>query len=298
MKYFFGPDTYGAREGIESVAKKENLPIRFLDKGDFEQQPLLSWLDSASSGLFGGELLVVRDACTFPKVLQEQVVDAVKDAKSQEKHLIIWDREKPDKRTEYFKVLKKVGQEFLEQSIPELAVWLKTQGSIDDVGARELVRRIGTDRWALKNELARLNLEYEHVSIPEVSQSVPMRDTSEEMFAALDALSAGNTQGAIDKIEQQLRTGESELYVLSMLAYQFKTLLAIRTRNTKGLHPFVVEKNSFAANRFSVDVLQNILTRISATDFSIKQGKLDARTALIMLVTTLVQTQTPSRMKG
>ncbi|MBI1833221.1 MAG: hypothetical protein HYR90_00120 [Candidatus Andersenbacteria bacterium] len=290
MNYFYGPDTFGAREEIGRIGQKNSLAIHWLDRQQFEEKSLTEWLDNATSGLFGGELPVVRDSCEMPKAFQEQIIAAVKSKRTA--HWIVWDRQKPDKRTEYFKFLKKYAQEFPALSEMELSAWLGKIGKIDKAGARELVMRVGTDRFSLQNELARLNLTHEPTTFANVQAEVPRRDMPEEIFGALDALSSGNTAQALTLIEKQLAAGESELYVLSMLAYQFKTLLAIKTNQTKGLHPFVVEKNQPAVRRFSVGGLQEALTKIMATDFAIKQGKIDARTGLMMLIMGLVpQTQ-------
>ena len=91
-----------------------------------------------------------------------------------------------------------------------------------------------------------------------------------------------------------------------MLAYQFRTLLAVKdgilakqrefeiVRAAK-LHPYVVQKSMPVARRWERNALLAALTRILATDFAIKQGKVEARTGLLLLVLGLVNQKIPVR---
>ncbi|MEX2055227.1 MAG: hypothetical protein WD972_03515 [Candidatus Andersenbacteria bacterium] len=54
------------------------------------------------------------------------------------------------------------------------------------------------------------------------------------------------------------------------------------------LHPYVVQKNMPLARQFSFRELLDTLTKIMATDFAIKQGKVDPRTGLTMLTLSLM----------
>lgn len=117
---------------------------------------------------------------------------------------------------------------------------------------------------------------------------------------ALDALVNGNQAQALRNVQTLLTQGNSEFYLLAMLAYQFRTLLLIRIGQDEQrgdrelaslakLHPFVISKNKSIAIRYTTHQLTDILTRLAATDLAIKTGKVEARTALIMLVINLAQ---------
>lgn len=288
VKYFYGEDSYGAREAIHQLAEAKKLPIRWVDREDLEVQSLLTILDQAGSGLFGGQLVIVRDASDFPKAIQEQIIET--SIAKQPVDWIVWDRINPDKRSKLFTTLKKNSTEFPSLSPVDAAVWVQKEfRHVDAAAAQELARRCGADRWRMKNELEKLSLVYQPITKQAVEQEVPPADVVEEIFPFLDALAAGNVRRTIQLLEDLLLAGNSELYILSMLGYQFKTLLAIASGNTEGLHPFVIQKNIPAARRYSVASLQDILTRIAATDFMVKQGKVDQRTALSMLVLSLAQ---------
>ena len=307
ISYFYGEDTYEARGAIAALAQKAGIPIRWLDKGDFERQSLRAWIDESRSGLFGSSLVVIRDPSSFSKALQESIAATTSDGSKLE--AILWDRKVPDKRSKLFKAYKSSGREFSPPQFAELLRWLQEEAKKEEVvfdhgSAQALIAAIGSDRWRLASELEKLSLRTKTITVQHIVDEAIPTSSTEEIFPMLDALSQGNTAKAIQLIELFLQRGDSELYILSMLAYQFRTLFLIRRgmemgrsgdalAREIGLHPYVVQKNTPAARRFSSEVLLSMLTRIAATDFAIKQGMVDQRTALIMIVASLAQQKTP-----
>lgn len=288
VDYFYGPDTYGAREAIGDISKAKQLPIRWIDKEDLAEHALGAILDQANSGLFGGQLAVVRDASSFPKAQQEHVVSAAKTESTVD--WIVWDRDDPDKRSALFKALKPIGTAFSAPSPDDAAAWLqKVFPNIERAAAGELARRCASDRWRMKNEVEKLTLTHQPITRQIVEQEVSPQEATDEIFPFLDALASGSSRRAMQSLDELLIAGNSELYILSMLGYQYKTLLAIAAGKADGLHPYVIQKNKPAAKRYSVSSLQTILARLAATDFAIKQGKADQRTALIMVVLNLLR---------
>ena len=83
-----------------------------------------------------------------------------------------------------------------------------------------------------------------------------------------------------------------------MIAYQFRNFLIIKELIEKGspyaniakksgLHPFVIKKNYYLCNQFSLPQLKKIYQKIFLIDSSIKTGKVDAETALDLLISEI-----------
>ncbi len=302
VEYLFGSDTYGAREYIDAVAKEQKADITWLDREQLEEQPLSYYL-SQGSGLFGRHLYVVRDPGQFPKSLQEDITQIIKNESGF--IWLLWDRIAPDKRSSLFQALRSVAKEFPFLSADQLTVWLteiakKESGSLDRPAAQELVRLTGFDRWRLTSELQRLLLLHPVLTVEVVRSSLPSTTVETTIFAMLDGIIARNPKTTLTSLETLLQQGESEFYILSMLAYQFRTVGFVRSgldqqlpvnaiAKEYGLKPFVVQKSMRAAQQASLAAISTTLARITATDFAIKQGKTDARTGVTMLVTALAQ---------
>ena len=96
---------------------------------------------------------------------------------------------------------------------------------------------------------------------------------------------------ALVLLHKHLERGDAPLYLLSMINYQFRNILEIKDLMNKGkspsqtkLHPFVVSKSQQQAQWFTLEELKKIYHKIFKADFSIKTGKLEAETALDLLV--------------
>jgi DNA polymerase III delta subunit len=303
VHYFYGRDTYRAREAIGELAEKQRARIRWVDRQDLETTSPGEMLSRGGAGLFGAELAVVRGVEELPTGLQKDLLAAVAAA-GKSVSCVVWDRGKPDKRSAVYRGLRKQATEFGELSRPEIMSWLVARaqhhgGTIDQPAAQMMIDRLGYDRWRLSSELDRLLLINETISEDAVNQSVAETATA-QIFAMLDALARGQRERVIDDVNSLLAAGESEFYILAMLAYQFRTLLVVRRGIDCGqsqaeiakeakIKPYSVQKSYTPAQRFSESFLRDALTRILATDFAIRQGRMDQRTGLLMLVLSLMR---------
>src|SRR3989344_4832376 len=118
------------------------------------------------------------------------------------------------------------------------------------------------------------------------------------IFETIDSLASKNKKQAMVLLKNHINAGESPLYMLSMIAYQFRNFLVVKDAldrkvpyyliaKSSGLHPFVVQKSMQLATRFSMENLQTIYRNIFEVDEAMKTGKIDPEMALEMLVAEL-----------
>lgn len=121
--------------------------------------------------------------------------------------------------------------------------------------------------------------------------------TEENIFTFTDALGHKNTKLALEKLSNLLSFGINELYLLTMIAFEMKNLLVIKdiVENTgiknsyeiarmAKLNPYVVGKNLSKVRLYTINELKKDYKRIFDTDMDIKNGKIDPRKAVEMLV--------------
>lgn len=300
FQYFYGPDSFGARETIYVLAKKAGARIKWIDPEEMGRRPLDEWLSERTS-LFGAELPVFRGALQANEAARAEIIAAA--GEKSERPWAAWDLGEIDKRTEWARTMKPYAHYFPVWEEGKLTQWLvreakKQGGEIDVKAARLMVLLLGLDRWRLSTELGRLLLMTEGVLKEETVRRDVAAPVQGEIFAALDSLTRGDDGGAVRSVEGLLFNGHNEFYVLSMLGYQYRVLQQVKEAADRGwgeqeialktkLHPYVVQKNLTAARRFSSQKLEEAMTRIMATDLAIKRGKMDARTGLMMLLMSL-----------
>ena len=302
IAYFYGPDTYAARHAIEELAAQERARTRWVEREQLEANTIAD-IVGQQVGLLGRSLVVVKNPSALPKAHQEAIALFIETSPAAPG--ILWDQGNPDKRSRLWRAVKSQAHEFAIPAPDALVQWLLARaqelgGALERAAATALVARLGNDRWRLENELKRLLLIATTVDLALVEEEIAVGEQA-EIFSLLDALARGERASVVRGIQTLLAAGHSEFYILSMLGYQFRTLLAVRVGLDGGhapaviaregaLHPYVVEKNASVAARLSYERWRDSLTRILATDFAIKQGKVEARTGLLMLVVTLVET--------
>ncbi|XOB42056.1 MAG: DNA polymerase III subunit delta [Candidatus Nealsonbacteria bacterium] len=123
-----------------------------------------------------------------------------------------------------------------------------------------------------------------------------------DIFKTIDAISSGNKKQALLLIHKHLEKGDSPLYLLSMINFQFRNLLLVKSCESKTelyvndmrilseklkLHPYVIRKSIQQAKRFTIDELKKIYQKIFQADLNIKTGKIDPQTALDLLITEI-----------
>ncbi|MFH1460902.1 MAG: DNA polymerase III subunit delta, partial [Patescibacteria group bacterium] len=183
----------------------------------------------------------------------------------------------------------------------KLVDWLKKEvsknkGEISPGAINKLIIYVGNDLWQLFNELNKLISFKAGQIIEEKDVDLLVKARIDvNIFKTLDALAQRDKKTAFKLIHQHLEQGENEIYLLSMLAYQVRTLIKLKDLVEKGtpyynlarkagLHPFVVKKSSQQLRNFTLEQLKKIYRYLLEIDWKIKVGRLDGQTALDLLV--------------
>lgn len=223
--------------------------------------------------------------------------------------VIFWDEVSSDEkgltkeRGQLFRWLagQKYAQEFKPLSNTELANWAKEEvgrrhGDISREAATHLVALTGGDLWQIDQEINKLihykagqKLGLGAATVPDKIELSDVRELvtgvfDEQVFALTDALSMRNRALAAKLLEEQLRGGESEEYLLHMVTRQFRILVQVRQAMDSGLvgkkiaaelklHPFVAQKSVGQVRNFSLEQLKKILLQLIDIDYLVKTGR-------------------------
>lgn len=296
LKYFYGEDTYAAREAIGDLAKKIPAQLHWIASEGLDEKSLPGYVERGSVGLFGKELMILRNPSQLSKALQEILMKAAGSSRAE---LVLWEAEDADERSVFFKHFRPHAKHFPTPAAAELKQWLEQEATRRGVSlgkgtAEVLLERLGFDRWRLLSELERLSLAGKEITREWVEAEIEAGSSEGQIFELLRAVTSGQARGAMIQLQNLLESGESELYVVAMLAYQFRTLYLLAQGKTQGISPGAARNLQSVARRRPAVAWLTDLTRVVATDFAIKQGKTDMRTGVTMLVLGLM-TPVPTR---
>ncbi len=211
---------------------------------------------------------------------------------------------KLDKRTQYYKTLKKETElkEFNELDAPQLASWLvdeakQRQGTLSFGDANYLVERVGSNQYMLHNEITKL-LDYDLKISRETINLLTEPSPQSTIFDLIDAAFSGRTKRAIELYKEQRQLKVEPQQIIAMMAWQLHTMALIKAagnsppdqiaRDTR-LNPFVVRKNLPLVKKLTMTDLKDLVKRVLELDIKLKSQSIDADNALQHLLLTIAQ---------
>jgi len=309
MIYFiYGEDSYRSKKKLEDIIEgykkvhKSGLNLLYVDakKADFKD---LSGNFKIVSMFAEKKLIVLKNLFSAKggpdSGWQEEFLEDIKNIEKTKDIVIVFEGGNVDQRIKFFKALQKHAkcQEFKFLQPAMLRKWIvqefeKSKTKIDFNAQDLLLNFVGTDLWQMANEINKLS-NYKKGSIIEREdvELLVRPSIGNDIFKTIDALASKNKKQALTLLHKHIENGDNCLYLISMFAYQFKTLLIIKELQeqkkpltSSGLHPFVVRKSSYLCSQFSFEQLKKIYQKIFQVDLDIKTGKIEPELALDLLV--------------
>lgn len=280
------------------VTQYTDIGLEQYDGAELDPQRLPSVLQALP--FLADKRMVIIKSPSAQKVLQEdleKLLDTVADSTD----LIIVEP-KPDKRTSFYKALKKQTdlREYNELDERALAQWLveqaKTQqGSLSANDANYLVQRLGVNQQLLSQELQKL-LSYDpaitRITINELTEPNPQSS----VFDLLDVALMGNRQKVVQLYHEQRQQKVEPLAIMGMLAWQLHILALVKAAGNKSANdiaaqakvsPYVVRKTEAVANRCTLEQVKQWVKRAYQLDVRLKSQPIDADDAMLEYLLSL-----------
>ncbi|MGD0576808.1 MAG: DNA polymerase III subunit delta [Candidatus Staskawiczbacteria bacterium] len=308
MIYFlYGEDSYRSKRKLEEIIEgykkvhKSGLNLIYINAKEKDFADFYSNFKIAS--MFVEKKLIVLKNVFENAKFQEEFLEDIKSLENLKDIVVVYEDCTADQRTKFFKALQKYAkcQEFEYLTPLNLKKWInvefeKNKVKINPDALDLLAEFVRTDLWQMANEINKLsNYKRGNVIKKEDVELLVKPNIQNDIFKTIEALAGKNKKQALNLLHKHLDEGEVPLYLISMITYQFRNLLIIKELIEKrvpyqaiakksGLHPFVVQKTFYACNQFSLAELKKIYRKIFQADSDIKTGKIEAETALDLLV--------------
>jgi len=311
MIYFiYGQDSYRSKRKLEEIIEgykkvhKSGLNLIYADTKESSFKDFYNQLKISS--MFAEKKLVVLRNVFGDAKFQEDFLENAKSLGDVKDIIVVYEDCAPDERIKFFKTLQKIAkrQKFSFLQPAPLKKWalqeITAKGAkITPDGLDLLISFVKNDLWRMAAEINKLsNYKMGDVIRREDVELLVRPDIESDIFKTIDALASKNKKQALSLLHKHLENGDAPLYMLSMIAYQFRNLLAIKELqgiNTpynlvikkSGLHPFVVQKSYSLCQQFSMPELKKIYLKIFQIDSDIKTGKIEPETALDLLLSEI-----------
>ncbi len=265
-----------------------------LERLDGEEVSFARILEAVQSlPFFGSKKMVVLKSAVGNKDLTENIEQVLESATETTDLVMV--EPKLDKRTAYFKVLKKRTdfQEFNELDAPGLARWLSNEAkgqsaNLKPSDAQYLVERIGTNQQMLSQELNKL-VNYRSDITRETINLLTEPSPQSTIFELLDTAFAGNARRAILLYKEQRILRVEPQQIVAMLAWQLHVLAIIKTAGDRSpneiaarakLNPFVVRKSQSIARKLGLGDIKKLVQDLLEIDTRLKSEPIDPDEAL------------------
>ena len=311
MIYFiYGEDSYRSKRKLEEIiegykkAHKSGLNLIWINTKENNFQDFYNNLKITS--MFAEKKLIILKNIFSDAKFQEEFSENVKNFEDMKDIIVIYEDEVPDQRTKFFKVMQKCAkcQEFNHLQPAMLRKWIvqefeKNKIEIDIDAQNLLLNFVGNNLWQMANEINKLsNYRTRGTVKKEDIESLVRPNIENDIFKTIDALASKDKKQALSLLHKHLDNGDNSLYLLSMIAYQFRNLLIIKELQNaqkpynliakiSGLHPFVVQKSYYLCSQFSIEQLKKIYQKIFQADSDIKTGKIEPELALDLIIAAI-----------
>jgi len=304
--FLYGEDTYRSRKKLEEIVAhykeihKSGLNLRYFDGQKTDLGEIKSELQTVS--MFKEKKLFILTDAFSNKELKEGFLKERKWLVDSDNVVLFYEKQGSFSKDPFFTFLKKHAQtqEFELLDGPKTRSWLKNEFEKSKIRIGPMVLEAmlscaGNDLWQLSNDVGKL-VAFKggrEVELKDVRALVkPKIET--DIFKTIDAIALKNKKQALNLLHKHLEKGDSPLYLLSMINFQFRNILGVKDLiergqplSKSGLSPFLARKGYEQARKFTYDELKKIYQKIFLVDHSIKTGKIDPQAALDLLIAEL-----------
>ncbi len=312
--FLYGPDGYRLKQNSHIVLDnyKKKHPDGFFFKFDLAVADEMAKVEDAikNASLFGEVRLIILKNAFFKKADSDRIGELIKAQNLlKEKGTVLLFVENQDgkelaKNKTFFNLL--AVKDNLVMNIEylggeKLMKWIKSEFAlrkcfIEPDAIKELATTIGNESWALVNEIDKLcNFKIGGVIKREDVALLVLKKINLNIFDFVDAIAGKNKSRAYEILFKEIQSGRDPYYLLTMIVYGFRNLLAVRDLSDRGmsldtivkkaqLHPFVAKKAYRSAGRFSLEELKNIFGHLLDLDTRSKEGTANLTDSLFAFV--------------
>lgn len=197
-----------------------------------------------------------------------------------------------DERKKLVKLLKKettfilmdrIGHHQLKSSVRNAVK--RRHAVIEDDALELMLSRLPNDLMMISNEVDKLTLYAEHITIEDV-RAVVTKPLEENAFELVSAIMKKDQQKAVNIYKDLMVKNEEPVKLIVLIANQMRLLMQVKTLDRKGyndqeiakilgVNPFRLRYIRADANQYDIQALMGKLNDLALLDTNIKKGMVD-----------------------
>ncbi|MDI3534448.1 MAG: polymerase subunit delta [Thermosediminibacterales bacterium] len=308
---FTGKESFMIRETLKILKNKlvpeelKDVNIEVIDGKTADDMKIIKACETLPF-LSGKRLLIVKDIVFNKKNNNGFNFDRFCDylGKIPEHTCLVLIAQEIDKRNKIYKILSSYGEvvEFKPLKGQKLNQWIKNKfkklGKTCDPEVVDILSASLNDSMEkINSEIEKIvaySGENENITINNL-KSVTELAAQSQIFDLVDAVGEKDASKAISMVNNMVLTGEQPLMILFMIIRQLRLIYLVKLLSRKGksfkeiqsqvkIHPFVLKKVLSQGKNFSFESLKKALEFCFDIDYSLKQGKIDGKLGLEIII--------------
>lgn len=304
LHYFYGEEPFLVQEKIKELIGKQK-PIRFDLSRDLDENQLSTVLSGGS--LFGNSPVLMQKPSEYSgKLVLEETLKNHADLL-----VIVYETGKPTRKHALVKHLLKNAETFESKKLKYGPVRSWIRDRFVKYNGRATADQIDQIAIITDGDLGNAHKMIEKLSIyylgregwladKQVFENLIGHDVAGTIFTLIEAIASSQTKRALSLLHKLTTGGENELYILSMITYQFRKLILTRAlldegeskqkiAKEAGIPYFNLDSTIATANKYNMQKLKKIYGKLLDAEISIKTGRIDPATLLDLLVLVLAK---------
>ncbi len=314
--FYYGPDNYRVQQKTNQTIhhyREKYHPAINLFILDFSQENYLPTFEQAIKNFsFFPEVKLIVVKHVFSQLLAVQSIADLIDSHNIQiiKDIVVVFQEEADaeqltKSSKQFFTKINSDQNTVEYfpllTSPGLSNWIKKECvsrgcSINPLAIQKLLALTGNDTSLIGNELDKLaNYVGNHPITDDDIKLLTTTKTDLNIFDLIDSLTRKDKSKTLILLSQEIDQGRDPYYILTMIIYQFRTLLIVKDLAQRGftpqaiakkasIHLFVARKTYNQIKQFPMESLFQMYQNLLTLDTNSKNGLIDLTLMLHDLV--------------
>lgn len=321
--FLYGADTFRSLQKLKEIVSHYEkiypggLSLKYPEPEEESYQEFKK--EFYQKGLFKEKKLIVLKNIFSNQEFKKEFLKSIEDIAKSPDIILILEKKDVSEKDKFFQVLKKYSkiqkfdflkgeelEKWAEKKFQGLGISLAKKGEelsdgvkIEIQAFKKLLEFTGKDIWRLNNEIEKLaNYRTKGVISEKDVELLTEQKIETDIFKTIEYLAKKEKAIALDLIQKHLEKGDNPFYLLSMINFQFRTLLLLKSAEivlkynfspwalsqSLGMHPYVIKKTMFLTKKFSLPELKKIYQKFFKTDLNIKIGKISPIDGLKMLI--------------
>jgi len=305
--FIFGSDTYRSKEKyLELCNKYEKSNISYFELEDFNFKKFVN-LTQTIPFLAEERVIILKDIVELKNTIIKDKIIKYLDSIPKSTIVIFYENKQPKKNNKLYKYLIKKSfiYEFSDLEFYELSKYVNEMAkhnnlNISNDALTYLIQKCKNDLWKISNEILKLTNFEKNIEKEDVELLVSDKKF-DNIFLFIDELARRDYKKATELLQKLQNSGNNDIYIFSMIVYQFRTLLIVKdfieNSNVQndyklqsyivsqaGISPFVVGNHIKYAKKYTFSELKKIYNYLLLEEIGIKNGKIQSSTALTLLL--------------